>query len=109
MVDINRQERVVRARIVYYGPATGGKTTNLKVLHRRADPNRRGELVSVNSTQDRTILLDLLPVKMTAFRGFDLRFQVIAVPGQPMYSSSRSLLLDGADSIVFVANSAADR
>ena len=109
MVDISHRERVVRVKIVYYGPAAGGKTTNLLVLHRRADPKRRGEMVSVNSTQDRTILLDLLPVKTPAFRGYDLRFQVLAVPGQRMYAASRRLLLNGADALVFVANSAADR
>ena len=50
MVEISHRERVVRAKIIYYGPAAGGKTTNLVVLHRRADPKRRGEMVSVNST-----------------------------------------------------------
>lgn len=109
MVEISHRERVVRAKIIYYGPAAGGKTTNLVVLHRRADPKRRGEMVSVNSTQDRTILLDLLPMKTPAFRGYELRFQVIAVPGQRMYAASRKLLLNGADAVVFVANSAADR
>ncbi len=109
MVEISHRERVVRAKIIYYGPAAGGKTTNLVVLHRCADPKRRGEMVSVNSTQDRTILLDLLPMKTPAFRGYDLRFQVIAVPGQRMYAASRKLLLNGADAVVFVANSAADR
>ena len=109
MVEISHRERVVRAKIIYYGPAAGGKTTNLVVLHRRANPKRRGEMVSVNSTQDRTILLDLLPMKTPAFRGYELRFQVIAVPGQRMYAASRKLLLNGADAVVFVANSAADR
>ncbi len=109
MVEISHRERVVRAKIIYYGPAAGGKTTNLVVLHQRADPKRRGEMVSVNSTQDRTILLDLLPMKTPAFRGYELRFQVIAVPGQRMYAASRKLLLNGADSVAFVANSAADR
>jgi mutual gliding-motility protein MglA len=109
LVEISHRERVVRAKIIYYGPAAGGKTTNLVVLHQRADPKRRGEMVSVNSTQDRTILLDLLPMKTPAFRGYELRFQVIAVPGQRMYAASRKLLLNGADAVVFVANSAADR
>ena len=109
MVETSHRERVVRAKIIYSGPAAGGKTTNLVVLHRRANPKRRGEMVSVNSTQDRTILLDLLPMKTPAFRGYELRFQVIAVPGQRMYAASRKLLLNGADAVVFVANSAADR
>jgi hypothetical protein len=92
LVEISHRERVVRAKIIYYGPAAGGKTTNLVVLHQRADPKRRGEMVSVNSTQDRTILLDLLPMKTPAFRGYELRFQVIAVPGRGCTPRAEALL-----------------
>ena len=67
------------------------------------------ELISVNTAQDRTILFDLLPLRTIAFRSYELRFQVIAVPGQRLYSATRKMLLKGADTFVFVANSAADR
>ena len=67
------------------------------------------ELISVNTAQDRTILFDLLPLRTLAFRSYQLRFQVIAVPGQRLYAATRKMLLKGADTIVFVANSAADR
>jgi hypothetical protein len=109
MVEFNRQERIVRVKIAYYGPAVGGKTTNLKVLYDRARGGRRGEFVSVNSQQDRTILCDLLPLKSGGFRGFDLRFQLAAVPGQAIYAPARRVVLRGSDGIVFVANSATDR
>ena len=109
MVEFNRQDRVVRVKIAYYGPAVGGKTTNLKVLYDRARGGRRGEFVSVNSQQDRTILCDLLPLKSGGFRGFDLRFQLAAVPGQAIYAPARRVVLRGSDGVVFVANSATDR
>src|SRR5512134_998067 len=109
MVELNHRERTIKVKVVYYGPAVGGKTTNLQVLHQHAGAARRGELVSINSAQDRTILFDLLPVKASGFRGFDLRLQVLAVPGQALYGATRRLVLKGADSLVFVANSAADR
>lgn len=109
MVDINHREKFVRAKIIYYGPAAGGKTTNLQVLHRRAQPDRKLELVSVNTAQDRTILFDLLPLKTPAFRSYELRFQIIAVPGQRLYAATRKMLLKGVDCVVFVANSATDR
>ncbi len=67
------------------------------------------ELISVNTAQDRTILFDLLPLRTLAFRSYQLRFQIIAVPGQRLYAATRKMLLKGADTIVFVANSAADR
>jgi signal recognition particle receptor subunit beta len=109
MVDIQLRERTVKVKLVYYGPAVGGKTTNLKVLHERALGSRRGQLVSVNSTQDRTILCDLLPLRSGGFRGYDLKLQLVAVPGQAMYSTTRRIVVKGADGVVFVANSASDR
>jgi signal recognition particle receptor subunit beta len=109
MVEFDRQERLIKVKIAYYGPAVGGKTTNLKVLYDRARGGRRGEFVSINSQQDRTILCDLLPLKSGGFRGFDLRFQLAAVPGQAIYAPARRVVLRGSDGVVFVANSATDR
>jgi hypothetical protein len=109
MVDINYRDRVVKVKLVYYGPAVGGKTTNLKVLFERAAGSRRGQFVSVNSAQDRTILCDLLPLRTGGFRGHDLKVQLLAVPGQPVYAATRRVVLKGADGVVFVANSAEDR
>jgi signal recognition particle receptor subunit beta len=109
MVELNHRDRTIKVKLVYYGPPLCGKTTNLQVLHQRADAKRRGEMISVNSAQDRTILFDLLPLKTPGFRGFDLRLQILAVPGQAMYAATRRLVLKGADSLVFVANSALDR
>jgi signal recognition particle receptor subunit beta len=109
MVELNHRDRTIKVKIVYYGPPVGGKTTNLQVLHQHASAGRRGEMISINSAQDRTILFDLLPLKTAGFRGFDLQLQILAVPGQAMYAATRRLVLKGADSLVFVANSAVDR
>jgi mutual gliding-motility protein MglA len=109
MAEIVLKDRVVRLKIVYYGPALGGKTTNLRTLHARAAAGRRGELLSVNSFQDRTVLFDMLPLQAVGPRGFDIRLQLVAVPGQAAYALSRRVALKGADAVVFVANSATDR
>jgi hypothetical protein len=109
MVELNQRDRTIKIKIVYYGPPLGGKTTNLNRLHAGAHWAQRGELLSVNSAQDRTILFDFMPLKATGFRGFDVRLQLVAVPGQVMYTASRRVVLKGTDAVVFVANSAADR
>ena len=109
MVELNHRDRQIKVKIVYYGPPVGGKTTNLQILHEHAEAARRGEMISINSAQDRTILFDLLPLRSAGFRGFDLRLQILAVPGQAMYATTRRLVLKNADSLVFVANSAVDR
>jgi signal recognition particle receptor subunit beta len=109
MAELSHKDRTISTKIVYYGPGMSGKTTNVQVLHDHASAARRGELISVNTAQDRTIMFDLLPIKVAAFRGLDLRVQLVAVPGQPMYAAIRRLALRDVDSVVFVANSAADR
>ena len=109
MVELNQRDRTIKIKIVYYGPPVGGKTTNLKVLHQGAYWSRRGELISVNSAQDRTILFDFMPLKTSGFRGFDVKLQLIGVPGQAVYASSRRVALKATDGVVFVANSANDR
>ncbi len=109
MVEVNHKDKYMRAKIIYYGPAACGKTTNLRVIHRLAKHEKKLDLFSVNSAQDRTILFDLLPLSTPAFRSYQLRFQLVGVPGQKLYAATRKMILKSADSVVFVANSAADR
>ena len=109
MAELNYKERTINARIVYYGPGMSGKTTNIQILHQHAQPARRGHLVSVDTAQDRTIMFDVLPLKIAAFRGLSLKIHLVAVPGQPMYAAVRRLALKDVDALVFVADSAVER
>ena len=108
-MELRPRDRIVQLRLVYYGPPVCGKTTNLQMLHAAALTRHRGELITVNSQQERTILFDLLPLRGVGFHGFDLRFQLVAVPGQAPYGATRRLVMRGTDAVVFVANSASDR
>lgn len=109
MAEANAHDRTLRVKIVYYGPPLGGKTTNLQVLQQHAKPERRGEMISVNTLQDRTLLFDMLPLNVGGRGGMDVRLQLLAVPGQVRYAATRRVVLKGADGVVFVANSATDR
>jgi signal recognition particle receptor subunit beta len=108
-LELNYRDRVARMTIVYYGPAASGKTTNLQVLHNAAQAEHRGDLVSVNSSQGRTILFDMLPLHGLGLAGWEVKFRLLAVPGQKAFKAARHLALRGADAVVFVANSADDR
>lgn len=70
MAQWNRTDRMLYAKLVYYGPALGGKTTNLRVLHHVTDPNERERLVSVNTADDRTLFFDLLPFDLGSVLGY---------------------------------------
>ncbi|RPJ69857.1 MAG: gliding motility protein [Desulfobacteraceae bacterium] len=105
MAVVNLKKRQIECKIVYYGPARCGKTTNLEYIHRTFTQHVRGELISIDTEGDRTLFFDFLPLELGQVKGFDVRVQLYTVPGQIRYGSTRKLVLRGADGIVFVADS----
>ena len=105
MVQFDNQHRQIKIKIVYYGPAVGGKTTCLQHIHRVTDPQRRTKLYSLNTAADRTLFFDLLSLNLGRIRGFRLALQLYTVPGQVQYDATRRTVLSGADGVVFVADS----
>lgn len=105
MVQFRPQSREIIAKIVYYGPPLGGKTTNLRALYEGYPSTVRGELVVVPTGGDRTIFFDFLPIYAGELRGMQLRVQLYTVPGQVHYNSTRQVVLRGVDGVVFVADS----
>src|SRR6185436_811623 len=93
------------AKVVYYGPAQSGKTTNLEQVHVLTDPAGSNRLVSLNTAQDRTLFFDLLPFSLGSVSGYDFKIQLYTVPGQVQYNATRRVVLAGADAVVFVADS----
>src|SRR5258706_4889386 len=104
MVQFNFTERTIKAKVVYYGPAQSGKTTNLEQIHRLTDPAANNRLISLNTAQDRTLFFDLLPFSLGAVSGYDFKIQLYTVPGQVQYNATRRVVLAGADAVVFVAD-----
>jgi signal recognition particle receptor subunit beta len=106
MVQFNFSERTIKAKVVYYGPAQSGKTTNLEQIHRISDPAGTNRLISLNTAHDRTLFFDLLPFSLGAVAGYDFKIQLYTVPGQVQYNATRRVVLAGADAVVFEADSA---
>ena len=106
---VNFTTREITCKIVYYGPGRSGKTTNLHYIYGRVPDTRRGRMVSLATQTDRTLFFDFLPIDLGVISGFTTRFQLYTVPGQVYYNSTRKLVLQGADGVVFVADSQARR
>jgi signal recognition particle receptor subunit beta len=102
---VNYVTREITCKIVYYGPGRSGKTTNLRHVHDRLPAGRVGQMVSLATEGDRTLFFDFLPVDLGVVAGFATRFQLYTVPGQSYYAATRRLVLQGADGVVFVADS----
>jgi len=105
MALINHRAREIHFKIVYYGPGLGGKTTNLRILHDRLPPERRGKMISIATDHERTLFFDFLPLDLGQVNGFSTRFHLYTVPGQVYYRLSRRAVLQGVDGVVFVADS----
>jgi mutual gliding-motility protein MglA len=102
---VNYSTREITSKIVYYGPGRSGKTTNLQYVHGQVPEDRRGRMVSLATETDRTLFFDFLPLDLGTISGFQTRFQLYTVPGQVYYDATRKLVLQGADGVVFVADS----
>jgi signal recognition particle receptor subunit beta len=105
MVQINMAAREIVLKIVYYGPALSGKTTNLQQLHALMDPDSRGKMVTLDTADDRTLYFDFLPIQFGTRSGFAVKLKVFTVPGQVMHKSTRKVVLAGADAVAFIADS----
>jgi mutual gliding-motility protein MglA len=105
MANINYANREIIIKIVYYGPGMSGKTTNLQVIHQMVPQEAASKMISLATEQDRTLFFDLLPLSLGSVKGFNTKFQLYTVPGQVYYNTTRKLVLNGVDGIVFVADS----
>jgi len=109
MAVLNAAKREIDIKIVYYGPALCGKTTNVQCIHQKLAPHQRGEITSLATKDDRTLFFDFLPVELGNVKGFKTRFHIYTVPGQVYYALTRRAVLTGVDGIVFVADSQRDK
>jgi signal recognition particle receptor subunit beta len=109
-LQLNFAAREVAIKLVYYGPALSGKTTNLKALHELAKSDSRGRLMTLETKDDRTLFFDMLPIVFktdgdAGANAMNVRVKVFTVPGQVVHASTRRLVLQGADAVAFIADS----
>jgi hypothetical protein len=109
MALINVAAREIHGKIVYYGPGLCGKTTNLQFIHHRIPQDSKGNLLSIATETERTLFFDFLPLDLGKIHGFTIRFHLYTVPGQVLYERTRVAVLNGADGVVFVADSSRNR
>jgi len=105
MVQFNADTREIAVKVVYYGPALSGKTTNLQALFQKIDPKVRGRLMTLDTKDDRTLFFDMMPVFFRTRAGVKVKLKLYTVPGQVMHESTRRIVLQGTDAVAFVADS----
>ena len=93
MAFINLKKKEVQAKIVYYGPGRGGKTTNLEQIHKTFRERISSEMVAIKTHGDRTLFFDFLPFDIGQIKGYNVRLQIYTVPGQVQYNATRRAVL----------------
>ncbi len=105
MPIINYKNREINCKIVYVGPSLGGKTTNIQAIHHSTPSRHRTPLQSINTDGDRTLFFDYFALNLAEVHGLTTKFLIYGVPGQPYYKSTRKMVLNGVDGLVFIADS----
>jgi signal recognition particle receptor subunit beta len=105
MAFVNYNNKEITVKIVYYGPALSGKTTCLKYIYDSGDYRKKGKLITLDTDGDRTLFFDFLPIEIGKLGDYSIKMQLYTVPGQVAYNTTRKLVLQGSDGIVFVADS----
>lgn len=104
-MQLDFKARELTVKLVYYGPALSGKTTNLQAIHQLVAPDVAGRLMTLETKDDRTLFFDLLPLSIDAGGGLSVRLKLFTVPGQVIHDATRRLVLAGADGVAFIADS----
>ena len=105
MAEWNEENKRLIVKLVYYGPALSGKTTNLMTLHDLMEGGSCGELMTFETKGDRTLFFDLLPLTVRSESGASIKFKLFTVPGQVAHDATRKAVLSRTDGVIFVADS----
>jgi signal recognition particle receptor subunit beta len=109
MSFINKNAKEIHCKLVYYGPSLGGKTTNIQWIYQKTATDQKSKLIALNTSNERTLFFDFLPMFLGDINGYKVRFHLYTVPGQVVYDASRKLILKGLDGVIFVADSQKER
>ena len=104
-MQLDFKARELTVKLVYYGPALSGKTTNLQAIHRLVSPETSGRLMTLETRDDRTLFFDLLPLSFAVGNGLQVRIKLFTVPGQVIHNATRRLVLQVADGVASIADS----
>lgn len=109
MSFINEKTKEINLKIVYYGPPFCGKSTSLRTIFERVKEEKKGELVSLSTAQDRTLYFDFVPISLGEHNGYHVRLHLYTVPGEVAYEAARKIVSKGVDGVVFLADSQLER
>ena len=104
----NSLKEVLQFKVVYWGPGESGKTTNYFRLREKFNAVKLNRGYSIETTDGRTLWQDSVRLSFylnLAKIKYNVITQIVTATGQERFLSTREYVLDGADGVVFVADS----
>ncbi len=106
MAFTNFDTKEIHCKVIYFGPASAGKTENLRSILKQTSPEMKSGLIELSDkSPGPTQFFDFLPVSIGQIREFQVRLHLFTLPANPLYESVQSVMLRGVDGFVFVADS----
>lgn len=97
----------VHAKIVYVGPTRELTSQSLEYIFDKTNPEARGKKVVLAEKGVPTY--DVLPLTLGVIRGYTVKVELVAFALGPADSELAKRLLENADAVIFVGDSAPDR
>lgn len=104
----NPKTKQLNLKIIYFGPASAGKSVTLNKLHQHYN-KKKNKPKNLSRQTEQAEFFDFLPLSLGKVGDEEVRLHVYAIPGPIFFEASRRLLLTGIDGIVFVADSRLSR
>lgn len=96
--------KMLQLKIVFWGPASSGKTTNIQALTKIFPSNVIGKPYEVSTSEGRTIWEDYMALQLE-FPPYYFVFHIHTTTGQKRFLATREHVAKNADSVLFVADS----
>ncbi|MFN3598318.1 MAG: GTP-binding protein [Aquificaceae bacterium] len=98
LIDV--EKKLIKLKVVYYGIAQSGKTTNLEKLSQREGL----DLLKLDTAEEKTLVFDFATKKIK-LNDHTISFALYTIPGQNIYKDIRLTVLRGVDGLIFVVDS----
>lgn len=104
MATLNVERGEIHCKVVYYGPGSVGKTTNLVYLHTTLQATK-SELYRSRHNTEHELFFESIFSKSSKSCEIKLHFHLFTIPGSVIYPQSWRRVLRGVDGIVHVVSS----
>lgn len=105
MAILDKENNKIVIRLVYDGAPLSGKTTSLRALSQ----SLAQDLYTPEEIYGRTTFFDWMQYTGGLFEGYQIRCQLVSVPGQIVWARRRQQILEQADAIVFVGETSREK